>query len=183
MLLNKWVRAGLSSGVILIAAAVIYFNFFQPTKPAPVIPITKLGQDIQLGNVRRIAVDGTRLTITYRDGVTATSNKAPGEGSLEKTLNNLSVAPERIAAVEIVYEHATQFGDILQILMAFLPLVFIGAILFFFLRRSQGGNNPAMSFGKSGARVFTGDQPSITFADVAGVDEAKLELQEVVEFL
>ena len=183
MLLNKWVRAALASGVLLIAAAVIYFNFFQPTKPAPVIPITKLGQDVQLGTVKTISVNGTTLNITYRDGVTATSTKATQEGSLEKTLNDLSISPERIAGVEIAYERPSQFGDILQIVMAFLPLVFIGAILFFFLRRSQGGNNPAMSFGKSGARVFTGDQPSITFADVAGVDEAKLELQEVVEFL
>ncbi|HEX9077566.1 MAG TPA: ATP-dependent zinc metalloprotease FtsH, partial [Anaerolineae bacterium] len=67
--------------------------------------------------------------------------------------------------------------------MAFLPLIFIGAIVVLFLRRSQAGNNPIASFGKSGARVFGSDQPTITFADVAGVDEAKQELQEVVEFL
>ncbi|MBI4786246.1 MAG: ATP-dependent zinc metalloprotease FtsH [Chloroflexi bacterium] len=183
MFSNKWVRSGLAIAVVLIAAAVVYFSFFQPPTLPPVIPITKLGQDVQLGNVKRISVNGATLNVTYRDGVTARSTKVSPEGSFEKTLNNLTVSPDRIAAVEIVYEHPTQFGDILQIGMAFLPLLFIGAILFFFLRRSQGGNNPAMSFSKSGARVFTGDQPTITFADVAGVDEAKLELQEVVEFL
>jgi cell division protease FtsH len=136
-----------------------------------------------MGSIKKISVSGTTLNITYRDGVTAISTKATTEGSIEKTLNDLSVSPDRIAAVGIAYEHPMQFGDILQILIGFLPLLFIGAILFIFLRRSQGGNNSAMSFGRSGARVFTGDQPTITFADVAGVDEAKQELQEVVEFL
>ena len=71
----------------------------------------------------------------------------------------------------------------LLLLVEFLPLILIGALLFFMLRRAQGGANQALSFGKSRARVASADKPTITFADVAGVDEAKQELQEVVEFL
>src|SRR5512142_2035597 len=183
MSLNRWVRLGLVVGLVFIVAAVGYSNFFQPAKPDTAIPITKLGQDVQLGNVKKITVNGTKLTITYRDGVTATSTKATTDGSIEKTLSNLGVTPDRLASVEIAYEYPVQFGDLLQIVIGFLPLVFIGAFFFFFLRRSQGGNNPIASFGKSGARQFASDQPAITFADVAGVDEAKQELQEVVEFL
>src|SRR4029077_20856363 len=56
-------------------------------------------------------------------------------------------------------------------------------VIYFMLRQAQGTNNQALSFGKSRARMFTGDQPSVTFEDVAGVDEAKEELKEVVEFL
>jgi cell division protease FtsH len=64
-----------------------------------------------------------------------------------------------------------------------LPFLILGGVFWFVFRQAQGSNNAAMSFGKSRARMFTGDQPTVTFEDVAGVDESKVELQEVVEFL
>ena len=67
--------------------------------------------------------------------------------------------------------------------MQFLPFLFLGGFLLFMMRQAQGSNNQAMSFGKSRARMFMGNKPTVTFADVAGVEEAKQELQEVVEFL
>ncbi len=182
MVLNKWVRSGLTLALMIMAAVVFYVYFMRPSQPTTVIPITKLGQDVQLGTVRRIAVNGAALNITYQDGVTATSAKGTTDIGVEKTLMDLGVSPARIAAVEIVYESPSRWGEILPLLMVFLPLVLIGAFLFLLMRRGQGGN-PAMSFGKSGARMFSGDKPTVTFADVAGVDEAKQELQEVVEFL
>jgi cell division protease FtsH len=68
-------------------------------------------------------------------------------------------------------------------LSGILPLLFVGALFYFLMRQAQGSNNQALSFGKSRARMFTGDKPTITFDDVAGVEEAKQELSEVVEFL
>ncbi len=182
MLVNNWVRIVFGLVAILIIAAVGY-AFLRPSQSMRVVSISQLAQEVQAGHVKRIAVDGTTLTITYRDGTTATSTKGTPDGSLESQLTDLGVSPDPLAGAEITYEHPVQLGDILSILIGFLPLVFVGAILFFFLRRSQGSNNPAMSFGKSGARMFASDQPTITFADVAGVDEAKEELKEVVEFL
>ncbi|HWQ83441.1 MAG TPA: ATP-dependent zinc metalloprotease FtsH, partial [Anaerolineales bacterium] len=64
-----------------------------------------------------------------------------------------------------------------------LPFILIAGVFYFVFRQAQGSNNAALSFGKSRARMFTGDQPTVTFQDVAGVDEAKEELEEVVEFL
>ena len=64
-----------------------------------------------------------------------------------------------------------------------LPILLIGVFLYFMFRQAQGSNNQAMSFGKSRARMFLGNKTVVTFSDVAGVDEAKTELQEVVEFL
>src|SRR5207247_2823153 len=64
-----------------------------------------------------------------------------------------------------------------------LPLILIVGFIIFMMRQAQGTNNQALSFGKSRARMFLGNKTVVTFADVAGVDEAKTELQEVVEFL
>ncbi len=183
MFLNKLVRFGLVSLLVLIAAAVGYFYFLQPSPPTTLIPISKLGQDVKAGNVKKISMEGATLMVTYQNGTIATSTKASQDNTIEETLNNLGVPPSRIAAVDITYEKPSLWNNFLPILIGFLPVVFVGVILFVFLRRAQNGNNQAMSFGKSGVRVFTGDKPTISFADVAGVDEAKLELQEVVEFL
>ncbi len=82
-----------------------------------------------------------------------------------------------------MYDRPTQWGDILQILLAVLPLVLIIAFFLVLMRRGQASSHPTASFGKSRARMFSPNKPSVNFADVAGVDEAKMELQEVVEFL
>jgi cell division protease FtsH len=98
-------------------------------------------------------------------------------------LRDYGVTPEQLEAVNIVYVDPPQFVNWLGILVNILPLVFFGAILLFMMRQAQGSNNQALSFGKSRARMFMANKPTVTFADVAGVDEAKQELREVVEFL
>ncbi|HXG35955.1 MAG TPA: ATP-dependent zinc metalloprotease FtsH, partial [Dehalococcoidia bacterium] len=80
-------------------------------------------------------------------------------------------------------KQGSAWGNVFGLLINFLPLIFIVAILFFFLRQAQGTNTQAMNFGKSKARMLSGSRPTVTFSDVAGVEEAKEELQEVVEFL
>ncbi len=182
MIPNKWIGSSLPFLLVIIVTAG-YFYFSQPAQPVTLIPISQLGQDVQLGTVKKISVNGTLLNVTYRDGATATSVKSTADGSIEATLGNLSVSRDRIAGVDITYEQPSQWSNLLPLLVGFLPLILIGALLFYMLRRAQGGNNQAMSFGKSRARAFSPDKPTVTFADVAGVDEAKQELQEVVEFL
>lgn len=85
--------------------------------------------------------------------------------------------------VQITVNESSQWGGWLNTLTFILPtLLFIG-VLIFMMRQAQGSNNQALNFGKSRARMFVGNKPSVTFADVAGVEEAKQELAEVVEFL
>lgn len=69
------------------------------------------------------------------------------------------------------------------LLLSFLPLIFIGGLLFFLFRRAQGANKQAMSFGRSRARLFPANTPTVTFDDIAGIEEAKQEVHEVVDFL
>lgn len=182
MTMAKSIRLVLPVLLIIGAVSAGYFFFNQP-QPPPTVPVSKLGQDVQSGAVKRIVVDGTRLNITYREGAPAISFKVNADTSVEETLSNLGVSSSRLSAVEITYEKPQQWSDSLPIILSVLPIVIIGVLIFTMLRRAQGGNNPALSFGKSRARVFSSDKPTVTFADVAGVDEAKQELQEVVEFL
>ncbi len=83
----------------------------------------------------------------------------------------------------IKFEVKTGGIDWGSIMLTFLPLLLFGALLFFVFRSARGANTQAFNFGKSRARLASGDKPTVTFADVAGIDESKGELQEVVEFL
>ena len=86
-------------------------------------------------------------------------------------------------AVQIEVGGPSQFGNIFGLFFNFLPLILFGGILIFMMRQAQGSNSQAMSFGRSKARMSTGQTPTVTFLDVAGQDEAKQELAEIVEFL
>ena len=105
--------------------------------------------------------------------------------TLVEQLVNYGVTSEELNAanVSIEVKQPGPWVNILSLLGYILPFLIVGVAFFFIFRQAQGSNNTAMSFGKSRARMFSGDQPKVTFADVAGVDESKEELQEVVEFL
>jgi cell division protease FtsH len=89
----------------------------------------------------------------------------------------------KIRQVDVEVRRPSDLSGILTFLGYMLPALLVVGVIYFMLRQAQGSNNQALSFGKSRARMFTGDQPTVTFDDVAGVDEAKEELKEVVEFL
>ena len=91
--------------------------------------------------------------------------------------------PAQLGAISWDIKKPSDLSGILTFLGYMLPALLVVGVIYVMLRQAQGTNNQALSFGKSRARMFTGDQPSVTFEDVAGVDEAKEELKEVVEFL
>ncbi len=95
--------------------------------------------------------------------------------------NGIDYSNSRLLVLQ--YDTPNALWGWLGALGGFIPLILFGVLLLFMFRQAQGSNNQAMSFGKSRARMFMGNKPTVTFADVAGVDEAKQELQEIVEFL
>jgi cell division protease FtsH len=180
---NQWFRNGFVYLLILVALAALFFNIFQRPPQTQTVYISKVAQDIKAGLVKEISVNGPNLTIKYRSSQATTNALISRTGTVEETLKNLGVTPEEMANVDIVYENPPQWDNIVALLGTILPFLLVGGLFIFLMRQAQSGNNQALSFGKSRARMFSGDKPSVTFADVAGVEEAKQELQEVVEFL
>jgi cell division protease FtsH len=166
--------------------AMVWYSFSQNSGASGVLTINQVASEVQNGKVAKIVADEDKLTVTYKDGTqkTATSTKETG-ATLIQQLVDLGVSPTQLSAdnIQIEVKPPSAFLGILTALGYFLPILFLAGAFFFIFRQAQGSNNAAMSFGKSKARMFTGDQPTVTFADVAGVDESKEELQEVVEFL
>ncbi|GAP20514.1 ATP-dependent zinc metalloprotease FtsH [Leptolinea tardivitalis] len=170
---------------IAIIAMVIY-SFSQNATTSGVLTINQLASEVQNGKVARIVTDENKLTVTYKDGTqkSATSTKETG-ATLVDQLTALGVTSDKLSPdnVEIEIKPPSAWLGVATALGYILPFLLLAGAFFFIFRQAQGSNNAAMSFGKSRARMFTGDQPTVTFADVAGVDESKEELQEVVEFL
>jgi len=176
-------RRGLIYLLLLIALGTFLFSsFFRSKEEVPIIPLDQVVAGINSDEVERITIIGEELYIERTDDSKVLSRKEPGATVLE-TLLHLGVSQEALSGVEIEFASPGRWENWGPILATFLPLVFVAVFFVFLLRQAQGAGNQALSFGRSRARMFTGDRPTVTFQDVAGVEEAKEELQEVVEFL
>ena len=166
--------------------AMVYFNIKQAPATQGPLTISQVAQEVQAGKVARIVVNtDSSLSIISSGGqnqIEQTSHKEP-ESTLVDQLIALGVTPEMLAKVAIEANPPSPWAGVWNLATIFLPVLLIGGLFWFLFRQAQGSNNAAMSFGKSRARMFSGEHPTVTFDDVAGVDEAKEELKEVVEFL
>ncbi len=179
---SRWIRNGLMYLIIVVIAVALFYNVYSASTGLAQVAITSVAEDIREGRISKIVVSGDELRITRTNGVEVVSRNLPG-ADLTEALTNLGVTQEMLNGIVIEVETPSEWGSWLAILSSFLPLILIGGLLLFMMRQAQTGNSQALSFGKSRARMFTGDQPTVTFDDVAGVAEAKQELEEVVEFL
>jgi cell division protease FtsH len=155
------------------------------------LTINEVAGDIMAGRVARVVIeDGDSLRVIYKAGGEAQtrtgleSYKEP-DSTLVDQLKALGVTPEQLSSENVTIEvrPPSQWAGIVSGALYILPVIFMAGVLWFIFRQAQGSNNAAMSFGKSRARMFSGEHPTVTFQDVAGVEESKQELAEVVEFL
>jgi cell division protease FtsH len=191
---NRFLRNGIVTLVLIVGtAALIYMFVFQGpgSKPVDYSGDNSFLSMVAAGEVTQVTQDGNLVQFTIK-----TIDKQTGKPEVLTTYAPSSFATDVQADVNAACQSGactvapnvrgappSDTGGLLTIAIMLLPILFIGGLIFFMLRSAQGTNNQALSFGKSRARMFLGNKTVVTFQDVAGVDEAKQELQEVVEFL
>jgi cell division protease FtsH len=172
--------------ILLLLSIVVLLFFMRDSANQPErLSFNELVDKIKAGEVSKIVVNDNDLEVEYNQpGKTAISRKEPTK-TLVGQLIDFGLTPEYLAQnpFELEIKEPSDWNTVLSLITYILPALLVVGLIWFMLRQAQGSNNQALSFGKSRARMFTGDQPTITFEDVAGVEEAKEELQEVVEFL
>jgi len=179
---GRSMRRSLIYLLIIVAITAIVFTLFSDSVGgSQEISINEVVSLAAGGDLAVIEIRGNELDILTVSGEALTSRKE-AEASVVELLERAGVDP-LTTKIEIVVKGSSGLSSLFGILFNFLPLVFFGAILLFMMRQAQGNSNQTFSFGRSRARVATGNGPTVSFDDVAGVEEAKEELLEVVEFL
>lgn len=180
---GNWTRNAFVYLLILVAAAALFLNVYGPNERPQNISLSDVARQIERGEVSRIDVRGERLQIYSSGSEQPLASRKEESVALTRTLQGMGVSEERLAQVKINVQPPSNSGNWFALVINLLPLILIAGLFLFLFRQSQSGNNQALSFGKSKARMFVGDRPTVTFSDVAGADEAKQELEEIVEFL
>jgi cell division protease FtsH len=172
---SNWLRNSLIYIVILVAAVILFSQLFPITQKPAEIGLDEAIVMSQNGEIAEIIVDNEELLITTTDGT-----------ELKTSIGNLTLVELQELGLDLEgvnYEVKPSGFDWGSLLITFIPLLLFGALIFFLFRSARGANSQAMSFGRSRARLFPASTPTVTFDDVAGVEEAKQELHEVVDFL
>jgi cell division protease FtsH len=173
--------------LIVAAVAMIVMAFQKESSSSQSLTINEIARDIKAGKVARVVIeDGDNLRVIYTNGdENGIESYKESNSTLVEQLLALGVTPEQLSPESVMIEvkPPSQWTGIVSGALYILPVLFMAGVLWFIFRQAQGSNNAAMSFGKSRARMFSGEHPTVTFQDVAGVEESKQELAEVVEFL
>jgi len=185
---NKWLRNSFVWLIVMIAVLLLFFTILggKGNDASNNIPISKVLKDAAAkpSSIKSIELtnDSDVVHVKYNDGSEKISRRESATTDFTTQLKNAGY-DFSAGTVDLKVNESSQFGGILNVLTFLLPtLLFIG-VLVFMMRQAQGSNNQALNFGKSRARMFMGNKPTVTFNDVAGVEESKQELAEVVEFL
>ncbi|MCB1733841.1 MAG: ATP-dependent metallopeptidase FtsH/Yme1/Tma family protein, partial [Gammaproteobacteria bacterium] len=163
--------------VIIAVVLMSVFSSFGPrTSQAPTMAYSQFINEVRSGRVQKVEIKDQTLLVALDSGNRVTTQNPNDPGLVGELLNN---------NVEIVASQPEQQSMLMQIFISWFPMLLLIGVWIFFMRQMQGGGGGrgAMSFGKSRARMFAEDQVKVTFADVAGVEEAKEEVGELVEFL
>ncbi len=177
-----WVVLVATLAIVSIMIGVALAQRAQPQQTDLSTTLADIRADIAKRHVDLITIDGSTLTLNRGGGQIVQTGVGQGF-SLDETLKSNGIPYDNPSVLRVSYAQQSMWSSASGPLFSIGLLALMIGGLVYFSRRGQGGGNPAMAFGKSKARLFTEDKPSVTFNDVEGVDEAKQELQEIVEFL
>lgn len=172
----------LKVGLVIFAIILIapfFLAFFQNQIDNSRVDLSTALQEIRDGKVDKVSVESDKLVFTYKDGTTKIATKEDNI-SFPDLLDKAKIDPSKVNYTVSDTTLTKIIGDVAGII---LPLLLMGGLLFLFLRAQNKGAQDIFSFGRSKAKVFAKGKQAITFKDVAGVDEAKKELVEIVDFL
>jgi len=172
--LNNFARNLFLWAAISLAMVVLFNLFNQPPAPQLKLSYTEFLQSVDKGGVSEVTIQGQNIFGQTSDGQRF-SSYAPNDPNLVNKLVD--------KGVQVTAEPNEDSPWYMTLLVSWFPMLLLIGVWIFFMRQMQSGGGKAMSFGRSRAKMITQDQTKITFADVAGVDEAKEELSEVVDFL
>src|SRR5436190_2075271 len=183
---GKWVRTSFFLLLFVLAIVLVVFMFRAPSDTKTVSLSTLLADiktDMQKNHQDTLTISSDHITLTR-----AGANTPDEVTNINDTFDATRVLKDNgidytSHLLILQYEAPSALGAWVNVLISFIPFILLGGLLIFMMRQAQGSNNQALSFGKSRARMFMGNKPNVTFADVAGVEEARQELTEIVEFL
>lgn len=182
-LISAFANKLIGAVLILMLISAIYSMITESIDKPEEITLTQLATEISGGNVKEVKVDGSDLEIKFKDDVVKNSRKEDSVG-LTETLSAYGVNQEQLKNVAISVNKPSEAGFWIGVVSSILfPILLLVFFFWFMSKQVKGANLQAFSFGQSRARVSMGEKGRITFKDVAGVKEAKEELQEIVEFL
>ncbi|MCJ7510935.1 MAG: ATP-dependent zinc metalloprotease FtsH [Dehalococcoidia bacterium] len=183
MMNSRWLRNSFIYLLILVGVVAIVFTLFGTKGSSKEeVSLSRFVEDVRAGNVLMkdgVEVDGNKIKYKLTDGEKTYKTEMEKGDTVRGVLDDEGIPLDKQPEVDPKGGGIDWAG----LLVNFLPLILFGGLLIFLMRQAQGSNTQAMSFGKSRARMFTGTRTGVTFADVAGVEEAKEELHEIVEFL
>jgi cell division protease FtsH len=172
---SSWKRSSLIYLAILIAAIALFAYLLPSANKPEEVPLSEVITMSQNKEIAEIRVEEDTLIVTTVDDTELRTFKESNASIYE--INGLDLEG---VVVDVKGSSGINWGGLM---LNFLPLLIFGGLLFFLFRQARGANSQAMSFGRSRARLFPANRPTVTFDDVAGVEEAKQELREVVDFL
>jgi cell division protease FtsH len=160
--------------VVVLLGLFIFQIYNKPTKNYESVAFSDFSEALRADRIASVLIQGKNITGIYKDG-REFKTFAPEDPDLVKTLREKNV--------KITAKPDEESGLWQSIFISWFPMLLLIGVWIFFMRQMQSGGGKAMAFGKSKARLFTGRENKVTFHDVAGIDEAKEELQEVIDFL
>ena len=184
---ERWMRNGIVYLLVIIGVIVIFYTLLPSFSGSTEQPVTTVIAMAKNNEIREIVIDGRKLTVYPKAGNGPFGDRfvsrIGGDTDIVNLLLSADVEVGTPTGVDVIYKGSSGLSSFFGLLINFLPVIIFGGLILFMMRQAQGSNNQTLSFGRSRAKMMPFNRPGVSFDDVAGVDEAKAELEEVVEFL